>query len=116
MQGDSGGPLSIETRDPGSGARLWLLAGIISWGPNGCGEKHSPGVYTRSDLIVRTDRDYLIIHCRIPSYTQWIQKNIRYSWSMTYILNVTYILYCYQRATRGGCSYPRLSRVPRSSH
>ena len=48
MQGDSGGPLSIENRDPVTGAGVWLLAGIISWGPNGCGEKHSPGVYTRS--------------------------------------------------------------------
>ena len=46
-QGDSGGPLSIENKDPVTGARVWLLAGIISWG-YGCGEKHSPGVYTRS--------------------------------------------------------------------
>ena len=46
-QGDSGGPLSIENRDLVTGARVWLLAGIISWG-YGCGEKHSPGVYTRS--------------------------------------------------------------------
>jgi len=79
--GDSGGPLSIENRDLVTGARVWLLAGIISWGPNGCGEKHSPGVYTR-----------------IPSYTQWIQKNIR--------------------VNRDGCrykkDYPQLSRVPRS--
>ena len=63
VQGDSGGPLSVE--DPVTGA--WQLGGIISWGPNSCGERNKPGVYTR-----------------IPSYTQWIEENTRqrdYEWS-----------------------------------
>ena len=49
------------------GETVWLLGGIISWGPNSCGERNRPGVYTR-----------------IPSYTQWIQDNTRqrdYEWS-----------------------------------
>lgn len=49
------------------GESVWLLGGIISWGPNSCGERNKPGVYTR-----------------IPSYTQWIEENTRqrdYEWS-----------------------------------
>ena len=46
---------------------VWVLGGIISWGPNSCGEKYRPGVYTR-----------------IPSYSQWIEEKTRlhsYEWS-----------------------------------
>lgn len=52
LQGDSGGPLSIQNSDSVTGARVWVLAGIVSWGPNNsCGERHSPGVYTRSPVL-----------------------------------------------------------------
>ena len=65
VQGDSGGPLSVE--DPVTGA--WQLGGIISWGPNSCGEKLRPGVYTR-----------------VPSYTGWIRGIVRWS-LVTYLLS-----------------------------
>ena len=29
-----------------------FYTGIISWGPNSCGEKYRPGVYTRSTLQI----------------------------------------------------------------
>ena len=70
MQGDSGGPLSVE--DPVTGA--WQLGGIISWGPNSCGEKLRPGVYTR-----------------VPSFTGWIRDIVRWS-LVTYLLN-THLIY-----------------------
>ena len=65
LQGDSGGPLSVEERL--GDETVWVLGGIISWGPNSCGEKYRPGVYTR-----------------IPSYSQWIEEKTRlhsYEWS-----------------------------------
>ena len=70
MQGDSGGPLSVE--DPVTGA--WQLGGIISWGPNSCGEKLRPGVYTR-----------------VPSFTGWIRDIVRWS-LVTYHIYSTLIL------------------------
>lgn len=63
--GDSGGPLSVAE---GSGAdTIWSLGGIISWGPNSCGEKYRPGVYTR-----------------VVNFVSWIEDNIKvhpYDWS-----------------------------------
>jgi len=44
-EGDSGGPLAVPVGE--GSAAVWQLAGIISWGPNSCGEKNQPGVYTR---------------------------------------------------------------------
>ena len=67
VQGDSGGPLSVE--DPVTGA--WQLGGIISWGPNSCGEKLRPGVYTR-----------------VTSYTGWIRGIVRWS-LVTYLLSIS---------------------------
>jgi len=67
--GDSGGPLSIQDVEKKTGENVWILGGIISWGPNSCGEKFRPGVYTR-----------------IPSYSEWIHEKIRvhtYEWSKT---------------------------------
>ena len=46
---------------------VWSLGGIISWGPNSCGEKCRPGVYTR-----------------VPNFVKWIEENIlvhKYEWS-----------------------------------
>ena len=66
-QGDSGGPLSVEEQDPVTGETVWLLGGIVSWGPNSCGEKFKPGVYTR-----------------IPSFSKWIEDTVRihdYEWT-----------------------------------
>lgn len=63
--GDSGGPLSVAD---GVGVdTVWSLGGIISWGPNSCGEKYRPGVYTR-----------------VPNFVKWIEENIlvhKYEWS-----------------------------------
>ena len=41
--GDSGGPLTINR-----GAGYTELAGIVSWGRNGCGAENSPGVFTNA--------------------------------------------------------------------
>ncbi|KAH1168453.1 neurotrypsin-like [Mauremys mutica] len=45
-QGDSGGPLHCQ-RSTGH----WVILGIISWG-YGCGQKDSPGVYTKVSKFV----------------------------------------------------------------
>uniref|UniRef100_H2ZDZ1 Uncharacterized protein n=1 Tax=Ciona savignyi TaxID=51511 RepID=H2ZDZ1_CIOSA len=41
--GDSGGPFTLWSNRTQS----WWLAGIVSWGPRGCGVANLPGVYTR---------------------------------------------------------------------
>ena len=96
VQGDSGGPLSVE--DPVTGA--WQLGGIISWGPNSCGEKLRPGVYTR-----------------VPSFTGWIRDIVRWS-LVTYLLNTdTYVIVfpSSARSERGGASTERAGH-PRDCH
>jgi secreted trypsin-like serine protease len=53
--GDSGGPLmspGISSRD---GRARYYLAGVVSYGPDPCGKKGWPGVYTR-----------------VARYTDWI--------------------------------------------
>nr|XP_033799967.1 serine protease 27-like [Geotrypetes seraphini] len=40
--GDSGGPLVCEMKN------LWLLVGVVSWGPKKCGSPYFPGVYART--------------------------------------------------------------------
>jgi len=58
--GDSGGPLSVAE---GEGAStVWSLGGIISWGPNSCGEKYRPGVYTRVVNFVRWIKEKIMVH------------------------------------------------------
>ncbi|XP_078453440.1 neurotrypsin-like isoform X2 [Lampetra fluviatilis] len=60
-QGDSGGPLSCQeslrgadAAPPGGGGGRggrWVVAAVTSWG-HGCGERDSPGVYTRVSRYV----------------------------------------------------------------
>lgn len=58
--GDSGGPLSVAE---GVGKdTVWSLGGIISWGPNSCGEKYRPGVYTRVANFVRWISGKIQVH------------------------------------------------------
>lgn len=57
-RGDSGGPLmksEIIDKKP-----VWILKGIVSFGPNKCGTKDIPGVYTR-----------------ISNFFDWIEENIQ---------------------------------------
>ncbi|XP_064480484.1 prostasin-like [Ornithodoros turicata] len=51
--GDFGGPL-ICPRNHNN--ETWVLAGISSWS-NGCGEPHTPGVYTRVTAVLRWIKD-----------------------------------------------------------
>jgi secreted trypsin-like serine protease len=57
--GDSGGPLmstGISSRD---GRTRYFLAGVVSFGPDPCGRKDWPGVYTR-----------------VARYTDWILNQL----------------------------------------
>ncbi|KAL1492643.1 hypothetical protein ABEB36_010872 [Hypothenemus hampei] len=45
-QGDSGGPLMYQLKNG-----RWVMIGIVSWGI-GCGNKGSPGIYTRVDKYI----------------------------------------------------------------
>jgi secreted trypsin-like serine protease len=45
-QGDSGGPAMIYE----DGA--WYLAGIVSTGPENCGQEERPGIYTRVSYFI----------------------------------------------------------------
>uniref|UniRef100_H2XVR8 Peptidase S1 domain-containing protein n=2 Tax=Ciona intestinalis TaxID=7719 RepID=H2XVR8_CIOIN len=47
--GDSGGPFALWSNRTQS----WWLAGIVSWGPRGCGVSNLPGVYTRIGTSMR---------------------------------------------------------------
>jgi len=45
--GDSGGPLMGSGISPRDGRQRFFVAGIVSYGPESCGTKGWPGVYTR---------------------------------------------------------------------
>ncbi|XP_026316166.1 phenoloxidase-activating enzyme-like [Hyposmocoma kahamanoa] len=55
-QGDSGGPLMWENS---RGKKFYELVGIVSFGPNPCGEENEPGVYTK-----------------VYEYISWIRQNV----------------------------------------
>jgi transmembrane serine protease 9 len=57
--GDSGGPLMSPGISPGDGRARHFVAGVVSFGPESCGTKGWPGVYTR-----------------VSKYTDWILNQI----------------------------------------
>jgi len=56
--GDSGGPL-MSTGISRDGRTRYFVAGVVSFGPEGCGTKDWPGVYTR-----------------VSHYTDWILNQL----------------------------------------
>ena len=55
--GDSGSALMISTHIPGKLSTAWKLVGIVSFGPQLCGTKNVPGVYSRVRHYVDWIRD-----------------------------------------------------------
>jgi secreted trypsin-like serine protease len=57
--GDSGGPLMSTGMSSRDGRTRYFLAGVVSFGPDPCGKKDWPGVYTR-----------------VARYTDWILNQL----------------------------------------
>ena len=57
--GDSGGPLMSTGISPRDGRTRYFMAGVVSFGPELCGIKDWPGVYTR-----------------VSQYTDWILNQL----------------------------------------
>jgi transmembrane serine protease 9 len=57
--GDSGGPLMSPGISPRDGRARLFVAGVVSFGPESCGTKDWPGVYTR-----------------VSQYTDWILNQL----------------------------------------
>lgn len=57
--GDSGGPLMSTGTSPRDGRTRYFIAGVVSFGPETCGTKDWPGVYTR-----------------VSYYTDWILNQL----------------------------------------
>jgi hypothetical protein len=57
--GDSGGPLMSTGTSSRDGRTRYFVAGVVSYGPEPCGKKDWPGVYTR-----------------VASYTDWILNQL----------------------------------------
>ncbi|KAF2881999.1 hypothetical protein ILUMI_24180 [Ignelater luminosus] len=56
--GDSGGPLMYRSRS--TAGENWVIIGVVSFGPYGCGAEGEPGAYTR-----------------VTEFLDWIIDNIK---------------------------------------
>ena len=73
-QGDSGGPLMQRERGD-DGTLKWVCVGIVSFGPNPCGKKDVPGVYTK-----------------VYNYMPWLLGKLRAWFSLSWLSVNLYLI------------------------